>query len=135
MVMGTEPSGRGGTFQESSSPFNSNAKPSEVHVSLDNADTVIEGAPFKPSVGLSGVVRSLTTTVRCPGSPFFRQIRGLALRYFCSSLMVLKPNSTLSFCEKMAPPQRVSVFLPREFAVAREKRFRIGWDRVGKDVL
>jgi hypothetical protein len=42
------------------------AKPSPVHVSLDNADTVIEGAPFKPSVGLSGVVR-LPDTV-CPSS-------------------------------------------------------------------
>jgi len=53
------------SHEQSNTKSNSNTKTfheeesqnlSRVHVSLDNADTVIEGGPLKPGFGLSGTV-------------------------------------------------------------------------------
>src|SRR5579862_8086735 len=46
------------------SPTKGKSKPSEVHVSLDNADKVIEGGPLKPGFGLSGAVPRLDRSRR-----------------------------------------------------------------------
>jgi len=55
------------TFHEEKSQ-----NPSQVHVSLDNADTVIEGAPLIAPFAMSGILlRSrlgrLPKKARCPG--------------------------------------------------------------------
>src|SRR5882757_599428 len=38
--------------------------PRTLYVSLDNADSVIEGGPFKPSFGLSGALEASAGAVR-----------------------------------------------------------------------
>src|SRR6266403_1788900 len=84
MVGGTKPppqdSESGPWSQEqSNTKSNSNTKTfheeesqnlSRVHVSLDNADTVIEGGPLKPGFGLSGDVRHRLSPSGWPSLPF-----------------------------------------------------------------
>src|SRR6267143_1345185 len=66
------------SHEQSNTKSNSNTKTfheeesqnlSRVQVSLDNADTVIEGGPLKPSFGLSGNLPiSFITSALCPAS-------------------------------------------------------------------